>query len=210
MVHIIRTAEAEKKGQLQRGWLFHRSEGLQEVQLECYQLNATLGNWLFAWCWDFPHLVKTSVNSWTSLAGWMANGHGNDNCTSWRINLWAKPASQSWNLEAWHLGEPSDSGTSWSTDPWQIAPVQTHHHHLEMDLHKIFRMQTEQVSVKAVNTILLLMRVGAWYSTRKIKITFQAKVQCAENRSSIPSIPMEASNIFMLGKSSWLDLKLKK
>lgn len=71
-----------------------------------------------------------------------------------------------------------------------------------MDLHKIFRMQTEQVSVKAVNTILLLMRVGAWYSTRKIKITFQAKVQCAENRSSIPSIPMEASNIFMLGKSS--------
>lgn len=129
--------------------------------------------------------------------------------------------------KAWHLGEPSDSGTSWSTDPWQIhlysalsygkrmetgriAPVQTHHHHLEMDLHKIFRMQTEQVSVKAVNTILLLMRVGAWYSTRKIKITFQAKVQCAENRSSIPSIPMEASNTFMLGKSSWLDLKLKK
>ena len=111
MVHIIRTGEAEKKGQLQRGWLFHRSEGLQEVQLECYQINATLGNWLFAWCWDFPHLVTTSVNSWTSLAGWRANGHGNDNCTSWRINLWAKQASQSWNLEAWHLGEPSDSGT---------------------------------------------------------------------------------------------------
>ena len=118
----------------------------------------------------------------------MAIGHDNDNCTSWRINLWAKPASQSWTLEerevtvarpeAWTL-DKSISALSYGKrmETERIAPVQTNHHHLEMDLHKIFPMQTERVSVKAVNPILLLLRVGAWYSTRAIKITFQAKAR---------------------------------